>query len=59
MPGSVNVVDKVAVEQTFIQALQFYPVNIIPAWLSTLIYHLVATVQRHSLTPIDMNNKSY
>jgi hypothetical protein len=40
---SVNVgfvVDKVALGQAFLQVIQFFSVNIIPPWLSTLIYHL-------------------
>jgi hypothetical protein len=41
--GSVDVgfvVDKVALGQVSLQALHFYPVNIIPSGLSILIYHL-------------------
>jgi hypothetical protein len=43
MPGSVHVefvVDKVALGQVFLRVLLFSPVNIVPPWLSTLIYHL-------------------
>jgi hypothetical protein len=44
MSGSVHVgfvVDKVALGQVFLQVILFSPVNIIPLWLSTLIYHLL------------------
>jgi hypothetical protein len=34
------VVDRVALGQVFLSVLQFFPVNIIPPWLSILIYHL-------------------
>jgi hypothetical protein len=33
-------VDKVALGQDFLRVLQFSPVNIIPPWLSILIYHM-------------------
>jgi hypothetical protein len=42
-PGSVHVgfvVDKMALEQVFLQVLRFSPVNIIPPWHYMLIYHL-------------------
>jgi branched-subunit amino acid transport protein len=42
-PRSVHVgfvVDKVTLGQVFLQVLQFSPVNIIPPWLSIIIYHL-------------------
>jgi hypothetical protein len=42
-PGSVRVgfvVDKVALGQIFLRVLRVFPVNIIPPWLFTLIYHL-------------------
>jgi hypothetical protein len=45
MPGFVLrsahegfVVDKVALEQVSLRVFRFYPVNIIPPWLSILIY---------------------
>jgi hypothetical protein len=43
VPGSVHVgfvKAKVALGQVFLQVLWFSPVNIIPPWLSVLIYHL-------------------
>jgi hypothetical protein len=47
----------------FLQVLLFSSANIFPPWPSMVIYPLgdeqgllVAAVQRHSLTPIDMNN---
>jgi hypothetical protein len=46
----------------FLQVVLFSSANIFPPWLFMLIYPLgdeqgllVAAVQRHSLTPIDMN----
>jgi hypothetical protein len=33
-------VDKVALGQAFLRVLRFFPVNIIPRWLSKLMYHL-------------------
>jgi hypothetical protein len=42
-PGSVYVgflEEKVALGQVFLQVLQFSLFNIIPPWLSMLIYHL-------------------
>jgi hypothetical protein len=42
-PGSVHVgfmVDKVALGHVFLLVLRFSPVNIIPPWLSILIYYL-------------------
>jgi hypothetical protein len=63
--GSVHmgsVVDKVALGQVlYSRVFRFYPVNIIPPWLSILIYRvgneqLVAAVQRQSHS-IDMNNR--
>jgi hypothetical protein len=42
-PGSVHVgfvVDKVATGQVFLRVLRFSHVNIIPQWLSILMYHL-------------------
>jgi hypothetical protein len=43
MPGSVHVgfvVDKVALGQASLQVLWFYPVGIIPPWLSVLVYRV-------------------
>jgi hypothetical protein len=43
-PLSVHVgfvLDIVALGQVFLRVLRFSPVNIIPPWLSILIYHLV------------------
>jgi hypothetical protein len=40
IPGSVNVgfvVDKVALGEVFLRVLRFFPVHIIPLWLSRLI----------------------
>jgi hypothetical protein len=34
------VVDKVTMEHVFVRVLLFSPVNIVPPWLSMLIYHL-------------------
>jgi hypothetical protein len=34
------VVDRVALGQGFFRVSQFFPVNIIPPWLSMLIYNL-------------------
>jgi hypothetical protein len=34
------VVDKMPVGQTILRVLRSFPVNIIPPWLSILIYHL-------------------
>jgi len=45
------VANKVALGQGFLRVTQFSSVNIIPSWLSKLIY----AVQTYSL-PIDMNN---
>jgi hypothetical protein len=57
------VVDKVAMEQVFLLVIFFYPVSIIPLWLSVLMYYLgnenTAVDGRSSETwshPIDMNN---
>jgi hypothetical protein len=36
----VSVVDKVALGKVYLQVIQFSPVNIIPPWLSILIYNL-------------------
>jgi hypothetical protein len=50
--------DKVALGQVFLQVLRFFPLSIIPPWLSILIPlgewivgPLVAAVQRHILIP--------
>jgi hypothetical protein len=59
IPGSVHVgfvVDKVALGEVFLRVLRFFPVDIIPPWLSMLISSsvgrtiglLVATVQTFS-----------
>jgi hypothetical protein len=42
-PSSVHVgfvVNKVALRQVFLRVIRFYPANIIPSWLSVLIYLL-------------------
>jgi branched-subunit amino acid transport protein len=44
---AVFVVDKMALGQVFLQVLQFSPVNIIPLWLSILIYHMGGEQQAH------------
>jgi hypothetical protein len=59
--GSVHVryvVGEVALGQASLPVLRVSPVNIIPPWLSTLLYHLgitisplVAAVQRHNFIP--------
>jgi hypothetical protein len=65
-PGSLHVgfvVDKVALGQVFLRVLRLSRVNIIPPWLSILIYHLrinnrpVGGCSSETLFhPIDMNN---
>jgi hypothetical protein len=43
VPGSIQLgleVNKVALGQVFLLGIWFVPVNIIPPWLSILIYHL-------------------
>jgi hypothetical protein len=42
-PGSVRVgfvVDKAALGQAFLRVIRFFPISIIPPWLSTLIHNL-------------------
>jgi hypothetical protein len=55
------VVKKVALGQVFLRIVWINAVSVIPLWLSMLVYYvgdeqLVAAVQRHRLTSIDMNN---